>query len=171
MNDLSSLSGFQWKGKCGCETLWRFERMRIVRNFSAFSLIVPPQCNLKFSLLHWKSHSAEKNYYNSWISGRLKAKMVKVSGPTVGPTTLRYFKWEICVFRGENWKTLLEPENFLIAARHFIDLLNMDGSKFSREKSLFKDYESRKVCQIIADWCRKWRSQCISVGSGEVQSE
>lgn len=111
-------------------------RMNTIRNFSAFSLIVPTQCNLKFSLLHWKSCSAEKNYYNSWISGELKAKMDKVLGPMIGPTTLRYFQWEIYVFRGENRKNLLESKNFP-SSRHFIDCWTWTG-KFC-EKSFFKD--------------------------------
>lgn len=129
MNNLNS-HGIPVEGEMWMTSfLARRLRSRTIRIFSAFSLIVPTQCNLKFSLLHWKSYSAEKNYYNSWISDKLKAKMDKVSGPIIGPTRLRYFQWENDVFKGENCKNP-KAKIFLRGSRHFFHVLNMDGEKF-----------------------------------------
>lgn len=145
MNNLNS-HGIPVEGEMWMTSfLARRLRSRTIRIFSAFSLIVPTQCNLKFSLLHWKSYSAEKNYYNSWISDKLKAKMDKVSGPIIGPTRLRYFQWEIDVFRGENCENP-KAKNFLRGSRHFFSMSwAWTGRSFGEKLSSQAQTEQRAV--------------------------
>lgn len=144
MNNLSS-SLFQWKENVDEKFPIERKRTRTIRNFSAFSLIVPSQCKLKFSLLHWKSHSAAKIYYNSWISDKLKVEMDKVSGPNGGPTSLRYFQWEICVFSRRKIKKFARAltkrkfsllETFYRRPEH--------GREFSLWKIFFQGYREQK---------------------------
>lgn len=144
MNNLSSSQRSSGRENVDVKLSGAAQRTRTLRNFSAFSLIVPTQCNSKFSLLHWKSCSAGKNYYNSWISGELKAEMDKISRPNRGPTSLRYFKWEICVisrrkskkFASARWKIFLCCETFY---RH-----GRGEEIFIGEKTLWRISESEK---------------------------